>query len=96
MGCIARQLVAAAAGAVCLSGSTASSASPRTRSAELSSHDGVYDVEIRIVRGACDRIYHWTINVASGRVTSPADGFMQASGQIDARGIVALAFRRDE
>ena len=62
----------------------------------MTAHDGVYAVEIFTLRGSCDRVYHWTINVAAGRVTSPADGFMQASGQINQSGIVSLAFRRDE
>lgn len=58
-------------------------------------HDGVYAVDIYTQQGACDRVYHWTITVASGQVSSPADGAMQASGRIAPNGAVSLAFRRD-
>ncbi len=70
-------------------------AQQRPRSVVSSSHDGVYAVAISTTTGYCDKVYHWTITVARGQITSPADGFMQASGEISPRGGVALAFRRD-
>lgn len=82
-----------AAGACC--GATISNASHRIQSAAPGRHDGVYAVDIFTRQGACDSVYHWTITVLGGRVSSPADGFMQASGEITARGVVSLAFRRD-
>jgi hypothetical protein len=87
---------AAALAAACLGGPAASHGAQKPRQAALTTHDGVYSVEIFTLRGSCDRVYRWTINVAAGRVTSPADGFMQASGQINQSGVVSLAFRRDE
>ncbi len=96
MNLVRRQALFAAAFAACVGGSTASDASEQPRPIALTSHDGVYAVEILTLRGACDRVYHWTISVAEGHITSPPDGFMQASGQINANGAVSLAFRRDE
>jgi hypothetical protein len=97
MGRIRRQsFFAAAVVAACLGGATASDGAQKPRPAAATAHDGVYAVEILTLRGGCDRVYRWTINVAAGRVTSPADGFMQASGQINRSGVVSLAFRRDE
>lgn len=101
MGLGARQPLVAALAVASLGAATAGNAGSETRTAALTnhgstSHDGVYAVEIVTLRGACDHAYHWTISVESGRVSSPADGFMQASGQIDAGGAVNLAFRRDE
>ncbi len=65
------------------------------RSFRAGPHDGVYAVEIHTRSGGCDPVYRWTITVSAGRVTSPADGFMQASGKISPQGGVSLAFRRD-
>jgi hypothetical protein len=98
MDCIRRQpaVAVAAVAAAFIAGLAMAQAAEQPRVAPPTSHDGVYAVEILTLRGTCDPVYHWTINVAAGRVTSPADGFMQASGQIDARGVVSLAFRRDE
>jgi hypothetical protein len=98
MGSIRRRqsFFVAALAAACLGGSTASDGAQKPRQTALTTHDGVYSVEIVTLRGSCDRVYRWTISVAAGRVTSPADGLMLASGQIDQRGVVALAFRRDE
>ena len=97
MGSIRRRpLFVAALAAACLGGSTASDGAQKPRIAALTTHDGVYSVEILTLRGACDRVYHWKINVADGRITSPADGLMQASGEINAGGVVSVAFRRDE
>ncbi len=97
MGCIRRQrLFAAALAAACFSGPARSDAGQEPHPDATTMHDGVYAVEILTLRGACDRVYHWTINIAEGRVTSPADGLMQASGQINAGGFVSVAFRRAE
>jgi hypothetical protein len=57
-------------------------------------HDGVYAVDIVTRQGSCERDYHWMIAVSGGRVSSPWDTPMEASGQISRRGIVHLAFQR--
>jgi hypothetical protein len=57
-------------------------------------HDGIYAVDIVTRQGSCDRDYHWKISVSGGRVSSAGDTPMEASGQINQRGIVDLAFRR--
>src|SRR3984893_8086366 len=57
-------------------------------------HDGIYAVDIVTRQGSCDRDYHWLIAVSGGRVSSPWDTPMEASGQISRRGIVHLAFER--
>jgi hypothetical protein len=77
------------AAAISISAATAALA----QSAET--HDGVYAVDIVTQTGACDKVYHWTINVQGGHISSPADGFMKASGEISTRGVVSVAFRRD-
>lgn len=84
---------AALAAATFSSGLTAASAGDRTAAVE--NHDGVYAVDIVTEQGSCDRIYHWTISVSGGRISSPSDAMMQASGLIDQRGVVSVAFRRD-
>jgi hypothetical protein len=58
-------------------------------------HDGIYAVHIVTQQGICDKEYLWTITVSKGHVTSPADGFMQARGEINPSGVVSLAFLRD-
>ena len=55
-------------------------------------HDGIYAVDIVTRHGSCDRDYHWMIAVSGGRVRSAGDRVMEASGRINQRGIVALAF----
>jgi hypothetical protein len=55
--------------------------------------DGVYAVDITTQQGDCDSAYHWLIAVSGGHVTSGGDTPMEASGQINRRGIVDLAFR---
>jgi hypothetical protein len=57
-------------------------------------HDGIYAVNIVTRQGGCNRDYHWMINVSGGRVSSAGDTPMEASGQINQRGIVDLAFQR--
>lgn len=57
-------------------------------------HDGIYAVDIVTRQGSCDRAYHWLIAVSDGRVSSAGDTPMEASGQINQRGIVELAFQR--
>lgn len=101
MGCTRRHMYFAFAltvGSVVgsISGPMASYAGQELRTAALSSHDGVYAVDIATQRGGCDRVYHWKINVINGRISSPADGMMQASGEINAGGVVSVAFRRNE
>ncbi len=88
-----QRIVVAAAAAASLS--AAASAEPKARSTGATNHDGIYMVNVVTEQGVCDRVYRWTIIVTQGRVASPADGFMQASGKIDAAGVVSLAFRRD-
>jgi len=56
--------------------------------------DGVYAVDITTQQGDCDKAYHWSIAVSGDHVTSAGDTPMEASGQINRRGIVVLAFRR--
>jgi len=87
--------VAALAAASIPLAATTASAQHKITAAAVENHDGVYAVDIVTEQGACDRSYHWTIAVSGGRVSSPSDAMMQASGQIDRRGIVSLAFRRD-
>lgn len=77
------------AAAISLSAATAAVAQ------SVETHDGVYAVDIVTQTGGCDRVYHWTINVQGGHISSPADGFMKASGEISTRGVVSVAFRRD-
>jgi hypothetical protein len=57
-------------------------------------YDGIYAVNIVTQQGSCNRDYHWMIAVSGGRVSSAGDTPMAASGQINQRGIVDLAFRR--
>jgi hypothetical protein len=57
-------------------------------------HDGIYAVNIVTRQGSCSRDYHWMIAVSGGRVSSAGDTPMAASGQINQRGIVELAFQR--
>jgi hypothetical protein len=57
-------------------------------------HDGIYAVNIVTQQGSCNRDYHWMIAVSGGRVSSAGDTPMAASGQINQRGIVDLAFQR--
>ncbi len=57
------------------------------------SHDGVYAVRIVTEKGACDRSYLWTIAISGGRVSSTGATPLEASGQINPRGFVSLAFR---
>jgi hypothetical protein len=57
-------------------------------------HDGIYAVNIVTQQGSCNRDYHWMIAVSDGRVSSAGDTPMEASGQINQRGIVDLAFQR--
>jgi len=57
-------------------------------------HDGIYAINIVTQQGSCNRDYHWMIAVSGGRVSSAGDTPMEASGQINQRGIVDLAFQR--
>ena len=57
-------------------------------------HDGIYAVNIVTQQGNCSRDYHWMIAVSGGRVSSAGDTPKEASGQINQRGIVNLAFQR--
>ncbi|MGH6847684.1 MAG: hypothetical protein ACREC0_09645 [Methylocella sp.] len=62
--------------------------------ANRQNHDGIYAVDIVTRRGDCDRAHNWMIAVSGGRVSSAGDPLMKASGRINRRGIVALAFER--
>jgi hypothetical protein len=86
-------LFAAALVASLLPAAMAANAGERT--AAIENHDGVYAVDIITEQGSCDKTYHWTISVSGGRISSPSDAIMQATGQIDQRGLVSVAFRRD-
>ncbi len=55
--------------------------------------DGIYAIDITTQQGSCDRDYHWMISISGGRVSSAGDTPMEASGQINQRGIVDLAFQ---
>jgi hypothetical protein len=57
-------------------------------------HDGIYAVNIVTQQGSCSRDYHWMISVSGGRISSAGDTPMAASGEINQRGIVDVAFRR--
>jgi hypothetical protein len=85
-------LVAAALiGAASINAATARS---KVAPAMKYNHDGIYAVDIVTRQGSCDRDYHWLIAVSGGRISSPWDTPMEASGQISRRGIVHLAFQR--
>jgi hypothetical protein len=56
-------------------------------------HDGIYSVHIVTETGGCDRSYLWTIAISGGRVSSTGSTPLEASGQINPQGKVALAFR---
>ena len=96
MGRIRRCLfMAALAAGACLGGTGSSGAQQRPRSAVAAGHDGVYAIHVVTNQGICDKDSYGTVTVNKGQVASPAGAFMQASGQISPRGVVALAFRRD-
>lgn len=81
------------AAALCAAGFLAAASSGQAQVKAAKNHDGVYGVDIFTQEGSCDRSYHWTIQVADGRV-SGTDVMVQASGRIDPNGAVSLAFRR--
>jgi len=56
--------------------------------------DGVYAVYITTQHGDCDKSYQWKISVSGDASARPEDTPMEASGQINQRGVVALAFQR--
>jgi len=58
------------------------------------SNDGIYEVEIITEQGACDKTYHWSIAIADGQVKPAGDMFADASGHIDSKGTVSVAFRK--
>ena len=72
----------------------ASAAQAQGGFARRQNHVGVYAVDVVTRRGSCDRDYRWLIAVSGGRISSPWDTPMEASGQISRRGIVHLAFQR--
>jgi hypothetical protein len=90
-----RSFAAVMAAAISVSAATAAIAQQIPASASAETHDGVYSVGIYTQQGGCDKVYHWTITVQGGHISSPADGFMKASGEITVHGIVSVAFRRD-
>ncbi|MCI0600489.1 MAG: hypothetical protein L0Y60_13375 [Beijerinckiaceae bacterium] len=57
-------------------------------------NDGIYAVYVTTRAGDCDKLYDWTILVSGGRVSSAGDTPMEASGQINPRGLVNLQFER--
>jgi hypothetical protein len=60
----------------------------------MKSLDGIYSVNVTTRQGTCDKDYNWMILVSGGRVSSAGDTPMEASGQINSRGIVNLQFER--
>jgi hypothetical protein len=81
--------------AAMLMGAAAISAAPAQDGVAMRpNHDGIYAVNIVTQQGSCNRDYHWMIAVSGGRVSSAGDTPMEASGQINQRGIVDLAFQR--
>lgn len=76
-----------------LAGIGPADAQRNTRPASLPYHDGIYAIHIVTDRGGCDKSYIWTIAIAGGRISSTGGTPMEATGQIDPRGVVSLAFR---
>jgi hypothetical protein len=60
----------------------------------LEGQDGLYAVKVTTGQGDCDRVYNWMILVTGGRVSSAGDTPLNASGQIDSRGVVNVRFQR--
>lgn len=83
------------AAALCAAGALTTAQAGEKRAAGGENHDGVYGVDIFTQVGLCDKAYHWTIAVSGGHVSSPGDSLFQSSGQIDRRGVVSVAFRRE-
>ena len=63
-------------------------------SAATQNPEGIYAVDISTRQGDCDKAYHWMISVSGGRISSAGNTPMVASGEINRRGIVHLAFER--
>ena len=57
-------------------------------------HDGLYAVNAMTRRGDCDRVYNWMILVSGGRVSTAGNTPLDATGQINSRGLVNLRFER--
>ncbi len=89
-----RLAVASAMAFPCLIGLGAQAA-PKT-SIGANAYDGVYSVEIITDEGSCDKAYRWSVAIVDGRVSSTGDVVAEASGQIDGRGELSLAFRRND
>jgi len=83
-----------AAALICAASIHAANARSKVAPAKKYNYDGIYAVDIVTRRGSCDRDYRWLIAVSGGRISSPWDTPMEASGQISRRGIVHLAFQR--
>ena len=90
-----RSFVVAVTAALSLSAVSVAIAQQSSQPPALGAHDGVYAVDIFTQHGGCDKVYHWTITVLGGHISSAADSFMKASGEITASGNVSIAFRRD-
>jgi zona occludens toxin (predicted ATPase) len=69
-------------------------ANAQERLAAAQAHDGVYAIDITTRQGSCEKAYHWKISVSGGRVSSAGDMPLEASGQINQRGVVDVAFAR--
>jgi hypothetical protein len=87
-------LTSALIGGAAIGASTIGAANAQDQLAMGQSQDGVYAIDITTQQGSCDKGYHWTISVSGGRVTSAGGTPMEASGQINQRGVVNLAFAR--
>ncbi len=80
--------------AVLMGSATINVANAQDAQASTQNPDGIYAVFITTRQGDCDKAYHWMISVSGGRVTSAGDTPMAASGQVNGRGNVDLAFQR--
>ena len=78
-----RQIFAAVIGAsILMSGITAAICQQRQHAVVNQRHDGVYALDIFTVLGGCDKVYHWTIVVLAGHISSPVNGFTQPSARL--------------
>lgn len=73
---------------------SAANARSRTASAAMQSPGGIYAVDIVTRYGSCGRDYHLMISISGGRISLAGGTPLEATGQIDKHGVVALVFER--